>query len=236
MNNPLPKRRKLYRKVTRMKNTFIFDLDGTLINTLDSLAVSVNKTLEKLELPAITQSDCRNFIGNGTRELMRKSILQVGENCTEEFLDDVMKIFGEVFAVHCCHNVLPYDGIVSLLEKLKNQGYKIAVLSNKPHGEMVKIICEHFGEGFFDFQQGQSVDLPRKPDPMALEYVINQLGRTKAETLYIGDSEVDMQTGLSAGVDTVAVSWGFRDRDVLEKTRPTKIVDSVRELADYICL
>ncbi|ONI42720.1 hypothetical protein AN639_12055 [Candidatus Epulonipiscium fishelsonii] len=186
-----------------MKNAVVFDLDGTLINTLDSLLISVNTTLDRLHLGSITKNNCRDFIGSGAKELVKKSIVEAQGNCSDELLEKTMIVYKEVFKEFCTYNVVPYEGILNLLKDLKAKGFKLAVLSNKPH-------------------------------PSGLIYTMQQIGSTNAETLYVGDSEVDMETGLAASVDTVGVTWGFRERDVIAKMQPSKIVDNTKELLDYI--
>ncbi|ONI40282.1 hypothetical protein AN640_08850 [Candidatus Epulonipiscium fishelsonii] len=217
-----------------MKNTCIFDLDGTLIDSLDSLLISVNTTLDRLNFGTITKNNCRDFIVNGAKELVKKSIIETQGICSNELLEKAMIIYKEVFQEFCTYNVVPYDGIVNLLENLKIKGFKLAVLSNKPHEETVKIVKQYFGKNYFDFIKGQTDDMPRKPNPSGLIYIMQQLGSATQETLYIGDSEVDIETGIAAFVNTVGVTWGFRKRDIIAKMQPTKIVDSAKELLEYI--
>ncbi len=217
-----------------MKNTFIFDLDGTLIDTLDSLELSVNYTLDELKLPRITKADCRNFVGNGARFLIEKAIDSVTDSYDDAFVDLGLEVYGRVFAKYCTYNVAPYDGILDVLSKLKSSGATLAVLSNKPHNQTVEIVEKYFGVGFFSYIQGQKDDIPRKPDPRSIDYALKELGTSKEFCVYIGDSEVDMKTGISAEIQTIGVSWGFRDRDVLEKFKTPFIVDSPKELLDYI--
>ncbi|ONI47131.1 hypothetical protein AN644_01470 [Candidatus Epulonipiscium fishelsonii] len=217
-----------------MKNAVVFDLDGTLINTLDSLLISVNTTLDRLNLGSITENNCRDFIGSGAKELVKKSVVETQGNCSDELLEKTMIVYKEVFKEFCTYNVVPYEGILNLLKDLKAKGFKLAVLSNKPHEGTVKIVEQYFGKDYFDFIKGQTADIPRKPHPSGLIYTMQQIGSTNAETLYVGDSEVDMETGLAASVDTVGVTWGFRERDVIAKMQPSKIVDNTKELLDYI--
>lgn len=217
-----------------MKKVCIFDLDGTLVDTLDSLTVSVNDTLEELGFSKITRKQCRAFIGNGARNLMQQSILNSQEACGTELLDRAMVIYGRVFAQKCMYQVVPYDGIREVLHALKEQGVVLAILSNKPHERTVEIAEQYFGVGYFDHIQGQCDTLPRKPDPESLYYVMRLLGAQKEQCIYIGDSEVDMITGEGAGITTIGVSWGFRDRIILENKNAAAIIDEPIELLKCI--
>ncbi len=217
-----------------MKNTYIFDLDGTLIDTLESLYVSVNATLEELGFGTITREQCRAFVGSGARMLMARALQSVTEECNEEQIDLSMGVYSRIFAENCTYQVKPYDGIEALLSSLKERGNKIAVLSNKPHEQTVQVVEEYFGSNYFDCIQGQCDQIPRKPDPESIRYVMNQLGVTEEQCVYIGDSEVDMITGEEAGVTTIGVSWGFRDRSVLENRKTAAIIDQPEEFWECI--
>lgn len=217
-----------------MEKACIFDLDGTLIDTLDSLTFSINEMLTRLDLPVITRMQCREFIGNGARNLVERSIRSVMQDADEEFIGCAMPIFGEVFAQYCTYKIVAYDGILDLLQELKRQGYKLAILTNKPHERTLDIEQQFFGQGLFDFVQGQCEGIPRKPDPSSLEYVIEKLRVPKETCIYVGDSEVDIETGIAAGVITLGVTWGFRDRSVLEAAQATYVFDEVEEVINFI--
>lgn len=221
-----------------MKKVCIFDLDGTLVDTLDSLLYSMNGTLAELSLPPISRSQCREFIGNGARYLVKQSILSGGAHgtgevaieCNEDLVDRAMKIYMSIFAENCTYQVVAYDGIMEMLASLKEQGFKLAILTNKPHNGAIEIAEQYFGTGYFDFIQGQQDNLPRKPDPEIMYYVLKQLDAKREDCIYIGDSEVDLITGENANVATIGVSWGFRDREFLEEIESADIVDSAEEL------
>lgn len=217
-----------------MEKACIFDLDGTLIDTLDSLTFSVNEMLKRLELPVITREQCRVFIGNGARALVEDSIRSVMPDADEAFVEYAMPVFSEVFAQYCTYKIVAYDGILDLLKELKNQGYKLAILTNKPHARTLDIEQQFFGHGVFDFVQGQCEGVPRKPDPSSLEYVMEKLHVSKEACVYVGDSEVDIETGIAAGVTTVGVTWGFRDRSILEEANATYVFDKVEEVIHFI--
>ncbi len=206
------------------KKAIIFDLDGTLINTLDSLHTSVNMTLNELSLPLISMEQCRSFIGNGVRTLVKKSMRVNVEVVEDSDLDKAMEIFNDIFKVYCGYNVRPYDGIMETLHILKEKGYILAILTNKPHLQATEVVHEIFGNDLFTVVQGQVDELPRKPDPRSLWNVISTLSLSNDQCIYIGDSTIDIETGNLANVDTIAVSWGFDDIDDLRACNANKII------------
>lgn len=187
-----------------MYKACIFDLDGTLTDTLDSLAHSVNETMKAMGFPEITREQCRLFVGNGAKVLIQKSLDAAG--ISEDFFDSTFEEFQCIFDRNCTYRVKPYEGIVPLLEKLKERKVKLGVLSNKPDRQAVHVVDTVFKENIFDIVQGQKEGIPRKPDPSALLQMARNLGADPSEIIYIGDSEVDIQTGQAAGVKTVLVS------------------------------
>lgn len=215
-----------------MYKACIFDLDGTLTDTLDSLTYSVNETLKEMNLPEITSEQCRAFVGNGARYLMEKAVSVSEEHLSR--LEEAMERYGRIFDQNCTYHVVPYDGILSMLEELHQKGMQLAVLTNKPHKQAVHVVEEIFGKDRFQIIQGQKEGVPRKPDPTAAISIAQQFGITPAETVYIGDSEVDVATGLAAKMLTIGVSWGFRKRQVLEEAGATCIADHPSEIMEWI--
>lgn len=211
----------------------IFDLDGTLTSTLDSLEYSTNATMREIGMPEITKDQCRRFVGNGARVLI-ESALKAGGDEQLLHLQEAMKTYTRIFDENCTYHVEPYEGIVRMLQSMKEAGIALAVLSNKPDQQAVKVVREVFGEGIFDLVQGQKEGVPRKPDPTAALEMAKELGTDASETAYIGDSEVDLETGIAAGMKTILVSWGFRGRAALEKDGADCIVDSVDEILDIV--
>lgn len=193
----------------------IFDLDGTLTNTLESMTYSVNLTLEEMGLSKITKDQCRLFVGNGARVLMEKSLKAAGDTDASR-IEEGMEIYGRIFDQNCTYHVTPYEGIPEMLKALKDKGIQLAVLSNKPDRQTVKVVKAIFGEELFDYAQGQKEGIRRKPEPDGVWYLMEQMHVSKEECLYIGDSEVDAATGRNAGLKTIGVLWGFRDRKTLE--------------------
>ena len=193
----------------------IFDLDGTLTNTLESMTYSVNLTLEEMGLSKITKDQCRLFVGNGARVLIEKSLKAAGDTDASR-IEEGMEIYGRIFDQNCTYHVTPYEGIPEMLKALKDKGIQLAVLSNKPDRQTVKVVKAIFGEELFDYAQGQKEGIRRKPEPDGVWYLMEQMHVSKEECLYIGDSEVDAATGRNAGLKTIGVLWGFRDRKTLE--------------------
>ena len=216
-----------------MYKACIFDLDGTLTDTIDSLTYSVNATLQELGLGQITPEQCKSFVGHGARRLIEDSI-QAGGGNPELLIEKGMEVYGRVFKEHCTYKVAPYEGIVGMLEELQRMGIKLAVLSNKPHAQTKDVVATFFDKDVFLSVQGQREEIPRKPDPTGIYYVLEQLGISNEESLYIGDSDVDMITGENAGVTTIGVSWGFRTKEVLKAHHATYIVDRPEEIISIV--
>ena len=216
-----------------MYKACIFDLDGTLTDTLESLTYSVNATLKELQLSAITSEQCKSFVGSGARFLIERALEASGD--TElVHIEEAMEIYGRIFKVNCTYRVAPYEGIVDMLKNLKEAGIRMAVLSNKPHLQTIDVVREFFGEDTFAHVQGQQEGVPRKPDPTAALYIAERLGVDPKECVYIGDSDVDMQTGKAAGMETVGVSWGFRPKEMLIEHGAKHTIDHPEELISIV--
>ncbi len=211
----------------------IFDLDGTLTNTLESMTYSVNLTLEEMGLSKITKDQCRLFVGNGARVLMEKSLKAAGDTDASR-IEEGMEIYGRIFDQNCTYHVTPYEGIPEMLKALKDKGIHLAVLSNKPDRQTVKVVKAIFGEELFDYAQGQKEGIRRKPEPDGVWYLMEQMHVSKEECLYIGDSEVDAATGRNAGLKTIGVLWGFRDRKTLETAEVDDLIDRPDELLQFV--
>ena len=216
-----------------MYKACIFDLDGTLTNTLESLTYSVNTTLQELGLSSITREQCRAFVGNGPRPLLEQSLRAVGD-LNLIHIEQAVEIYARVFQEGCMYKVEPYEGILELLAALKQIGLRLAVLSNKPHAQTNKIVAQFFEAGTFDLIEGLKPEVPRKPDPTAALSIAQSLGAVKEECIYIGDSDTDMMTGNNAGMVPVGVTWGFRDREVLVAHGAKYLIDHPEELLEII--
>ena len=204
----------------------IFDLDGTLTNTLESMTYSVNLTLKEMGLSQITKDQCRMFVGNGARVLIEES-LKVSGDPKASRIEEGMKIYGRIFDQNCTYHVTLYEGIPEMLKALKDRGIHLAVLSNKPDRQTVKVVKEIFA-------QGQKDGIRRKPEPDGVWYLMEQMQVSKEECLYIGDSEVDAATGKNAGLKTIGVLWGFRDRKTLETAGADHLIERPEELLQFV--
>lgn len=214
----------------------IFDLDGTLLNTLSALRITVNLTLEHFGYPAIGEEKVKKFVGDGYKLLVERALKDAGDVELKHY-EEALQVYMDTFAGHSMDQVEPYDGIAELLKQLKERGIKIAVLSNKPHERTVDNIETVFGKGYFDYVAGEQPGIPRKPDPAGVYRILEAFGEKPEACLYFGDTNTDMQTGLGAGLVTVGVTWGFRDREELESFHPQYVIDKPREVFDSgICL
>ncbi len=216
-----------------MYKACIFDLDGTLTDTVESLTYSVNATLSELGLSQITEEQCKAFVGSGARKLIERSLKAAGD---PELLhvEKAMEVYGRIFKENCTYHVTPYEGIVEMLDTLKALGVRLAVLSNKPHLQTKDVVKTFFGDDTFTCVQGQQDGIPRKPDPAAVFMIARELNVASEECLYIGDSDVDMQTGVAAGVTTIGVTWGFRSEEVLKESGAVYIVHKAEEIISIV--
>lgn len=205
----------------------IFDLDGTILDTLDDLTASVNFALHINSLPSRTIEEIRSFVGNGIRLLIERS---VPEDTSSQVLEKVFADFKAHYKLHSNDETKPYDGITELLKSIRNKGVKTAVVSNKADFAVQDLVKIHF-DGLFDFAVGEREGIERKPAPDSVFEVINLSSISKEESVYIGDSEVDIFTADNASIDLIAVSWGFRDKDMLIKNGAVTIADNVNELS-----
>lgn len=194
-----------------MKHAVIFDLDGTLLNTLGDLRAATNQALEVRGLPPHSMEEIRQFIGNGIRLLICRAM---PEGTPEAEIDAALDDFKAYYAAHIHDRTVPYDGIPQLLTALKKRGIQVAVLSNKIDSASQQLI-EYFFPGKTDVVFGEHVGVPRKPDPTSCRMVMQQLGVQPEQVLYVGDSGTDMQTAKNAGLYAVGVTWGFRSKEVL---------------------
>ena len=194
-----------------MKHAVIFDLDGTLLNTLGDLRAATNHALEGRGLPPHSMEEIRQFIGNGIRLLICRAM---PEGPPEAEIDAALDDFKAYYAAHIHDRTVPYDGIPQLLTALRKRGIKVAVLSNKIDSASQQLI-EYFFPGKTDVVFGEHVGVPRKPDPTSCRMVMQQLGVQPEQVLYVGDSGTDMQTAKNAGLYAVGVTWGFRSKEVL---------------------
>ena len=208
----------------------IFDLDGTILNTLEDLADAVNYALKEHGYPQRTIEEVRRFVGNGIRKLIERA---VPTGLTDEEISGVHQTFSAYYQEHCADKTRPYEGILPLLEHLREAGCLTAVVSNKADAA-VQPLCQQYYEGLFDYAVGEREGIRRKPAPDAVQEVLRRLQIDAGEAVYIGDSEVDIQTAENAGLDSIIVTWGFRDRAYLESQGGQRFVDRPEEIAEII--
>lgn len=208
----------------------VFDLDGTLLNTLDDLAAAVNYALGQMGMPRRSKAEVRSFLGNGTRVLMH---LSVPEGTDEKTELRAFQTFTTRYNAHHADVTAPYPGILDVVEALRDASVPRAVVSNKPDADVQALVASYF-PGLFDAVVGQREDVRRKPAPDSLQAVMRGLSLSPADVVYVGDSEVDVQTAANAGTDCVIVSWGFRDVPFLREHGASRIVDTPAQLLDAI--
>ncbi len=208
----------------------IFDLDGTILDTLEDLADATNFALREHGYPERTIEEVRRFVGNGIRRLIERAV--PGELTTEE-IDGVHNTFSAYYQQHCADKTRPYEGILQLLERLRAAGCLTAVVSNKADAA-VQPLCRHYYKGLFDYAVGERAGIRRKPAPDSVQEVLCRLRVDPADAVYIGDSEVDIQTAANAGLDSIIVTWGFRERTFLESQGGRRFVDRPEEIEGIV--
>ena len=213
-----------------MKNTVIFDLDGTLLDTLTDLTLSVNHALRLNNMPERTIDEIRSFIGNGVPTLIKRSVPEnTDPMLTEKCIDDMRAHY----TVHSMDNTKPYDGICNLLEKLKSNNIRTAVVTNKLESVALDLCNEIFGDVFTCVVGDNGVD-KTKPAPDNVFRALRILNTDASEAYYVGDSDVDMITAENAKIESIGVLWGFRDKQTLVNSGAVHIVNNTDELYDVI--
>ncbi len=211
----------------------IFDLDGTLINTVYALTRTINLTLAHFGLDLIGYEETRVFVGDGYKNFVNRAFAFRGET-SRQILEEAYEVYNRNFQENCLYRIEAYDGMKDLLAFLKKRQIKIAVLTNKGQRQAVENIETVFGQGYFDMITGEQEGLKRKPDPQGALYTAEALGALPSECLYLGDTNTDMRTGIAAGMDTVGVAWGFRKREELEQFHPAYIVSHPSEIMSIL--
>ncbi|MBE6827385.1 MAG: HAD family hydrolase [Ruminococcaceae bacterium] len=208
----------------------IFDLDGTLLNTLEDLTDSTNFALEKCGFPKRNINEIRHFVGNGIRLLIDRA---VPDNAEPELTEKCFEIFCEHYKTNLNNKTKPYDGIYELLKTLKENGIKTAIVTNKADFAANTLCGELFGD-YIDITVGATDKRPNKPAPDNVLYALTKLGVKKQDSVFVGDSEVDIQTALNADIDCIGVLWGFRERFELEKFPVKYFAENTDELQKFI--
>ena len=209
-----------------MYNTYIFDLDGTLLNTLGDLAASTNYALRQYGMPEHTIDDVRRFVGNGVGKLIERAI---PEGLANPQYEDVLATFRKHYMLHSLDTTAPYPGIESLLHSLRSHGCNVAVVSNKFYNATVEL-CRHFFADTVEVAIGERENIRRKPAPDTVFEAMRQLGVSGEDTVYVGDSDVDVATARNSGIPCISVLWGFRDRDFLIEHGATTFVNTPEDI------
>lgn len=216
---------------TKMKyKAIIFDLDGTLTDTLEDLFISVNYALRSCELPERQLDEVRRFVGNGVRKLIERA---VPEGTDLSLLEKCFEAFRAHYVIHCQDHTCLYPGIATLLMTLHAKGYRMAVVSNKLQTG-VDELARTFFKGVIDVAIGEQQGVPRKPEPDMVIHALEQLGVSKEEAIYVGDSDVDLQTASNAGLPCISVLWGFRSRDFLVAHGATVFAEQPQDVLDLV--
>jgi len=208
-------------------HTFIFDLDGTLLDTLGDLAASVNYALRQYGLPEHSLDDVRRFVGNGVRLLMERA---VPGGATHPDFEAVFATFRQYYMEHALDTTRPYEGIPEVLCELQQRGCRLAVVSNKMMAATQELVAHFFPEVEVAIGEDEAAGILKKPAPDTVFEALRQLGVDCCDAVYVGDSDVDLQTARNSGIPCISVLWGFRDRDFLLAHGATRFVERPEEL------
>ena len=208
----------------------LYDMDGTVLDTLGDLVNAVNYTLEHFNMPLRSEKQIMSYLGNGARNLLRCA---AQEGSSEELVDEMLAFYTPWYNSHCTILTAPYEGIIELMQALKAKGVKQAVISNK-QDSAVKPLAARYFPGLLESALGESETVKKKPNPDAVLAALNELGVDKCDAIYVGDSEVDVATAINADMDCAAVSYGFRSVEELEEAGAKMIFHTVKELSEYL--
>lgn len=211
-------------------STWVFDLDGTLLDTLTDLSVSVNHALRLHGLPPRSVQDVRRFLGNGIRRLMEQS---VPRQTSPELFEEVFSSFRTHYMEHCLDQTRPYEGVMPLLQSLSDRGLRLAIVSNKLQPAVTEL-HQRFFSSVIPVAIGESAEVRRKPWPDAVFAALRRLGSQPSEAVYVGDSEVDLETARRSGLPCVSVLWGFRDRRDLVEAGATCLVETPADILSLL--
>lgn len=216
-----------------MKKAVIFDLDGTLNDTIASIKISADKAVGKFGFGPYSEEQYKYFVGDGAAVLIERCLKAGGDTgltCFTKAYEEYQKVFEK----YCMYEVKPYEGIMDLLSALKEKGVRLAVLSNKPHERTKEVIRAVFGEDCFDIVRGQTESVAKKPSPEGVFRILEELKLTAEDILYVGDTGTDMQTGKAAGTFTIGALWGFRTEEELLENHADAVIATPAQLLDYL--
>lgn len=215
-----------------MTDTIIFDLDGTLLNTLEDLTDSVNHAMRQYHLPVHTIEEIRTFVGNGAAKLIERAVLQGREHPA---YDEILDTFRKHYQVHCEDKTGPYDGVTEMLAELRQAGYRMAIVSNKPDGAVKQLFGKYFG-AYVQAAIGEHPGAEKKPAPDMVLQALAELSSDALHAVYVGDSEVDLQTAANVPMPCVSVMWGFRTEEELRAAGASceNMIRTPQELLPYL--
>ena len=214
----------------RRYKAIIFDLDGTLLDTLTDLAEGTNYALRVNGFPERTPDEIRRFVGNGARKLIERA---VPDRQLEAALEKVRQDFDIYYKVHCKDHTGPYPGIMEMLQELVQQGYSLGVVSNKPDFAVQELIPEYF-PGIFTSVSGERQGVAKKPAPDLIREAMKNLKADSSNAVYVGDSEVDLEAAVNAGIPCISVAWGFKGKKFLEEQQAEMIIEKPSEIQKYL--
>ena len=211
-------------------DAILLDLDGTVLYTLEDLKDAINAALRHFSMPELSLDEVRAYVGNGSARLVE---LAVPQGTPEDLRQAVLDWYKPYYDAHCRIKTRPYDGILPLLQRLRDAGLRLGIISNKPDAAVKLLAEEHFA-GLLDLAVGETAEVRRKPWPDMIDHACGTLGLEKSRCLYVGDSEVDVLTARNAGLDCASVCWGFRSREQLTEAGAARIFDTPEALGDWI--
>ena len=211
-------------------DTVIFDLDGTLLNTLEDLADAVNVVMKANEFPQRTIEEVRCFVGNGVRNLMLQAVPQGEKNPRFE---EAFSFFKEYYGEHCNDKTRPYDGVMELMKTLKDRGYALGIVSNKIDSAVKELNGRYFAD-LIEVAIGEREGVLRKPAPDTVLTALQELGKNKENAIYVGDSEVDIATARNVGIPCISVLWGFRDQEFLKEQGADCFAGNPEDVLNYL--
>lgn len=212
-------------------DAILFDLDGTLLDSLEDMKDSVNHVMREFGFPEHTTEEIRTFVGNGIRRLIERS---VPEDTDPRTCEAALKVYRSYYNDHCMIKTKPYDGVPELLAALKKEGFAMAIVSNK-NEEAVEEMREHYFGDLVPLAFGQSDAVPKKPDPSMVYAAADRLGIPKERCIYVGDSEVDIETAKNAGIDCITCLWGFREKEFLLAEGARVLAEAAEDIRRIVC-
>lgn len=216
-----------------MTKLIIFDLDGTVADSPESMCYTCNQCLRAYGLTEQPVEKFKYFAGDGAKTMVERALAEAGDP-ELELIEPVYAMYKELFADGCTYHVKSFPGLPEVLNQVKERGILIAVCTNKAHENAIRVVETIYGEGFFDMIAGHCDAYPKKPDPASALLIARKLDVPISNIVYVGDTNTDMYTGKNAGMYTVGVTWGFRDREELESTGADVIIDRPEQLLDVI--